>query len=81
MAFCGIARLRFVVPTYIGNTIRVRLTVTGLLEKGPGGVVACDPRITKDAEKPVAVGTIRVLVAKSSGPLGLGYGTSGDAGY
>ncbi|PSR34395.1 MAG: dehydratase [Sulfobacillus benefaciens] len=63
LAFYGIDRVRFVAPTYIGDTISVELEVKGLSVKERGGVVDTQLTVKKQTNEPVVVSTLRVLVA------------------
>ncbi len=64
LAFYGMDQVRFVAPTFIGDTLRVSLTVTGVQEKSNGGVVTSAMTVKKQSDQPVAVADIKVLVAK-----------------
>ncbi|MCL4352499.1 MAG: dehydratase [Firmicutes bacterium] len=63
LAFYGIDRVRFVAPTYIGDTISVELQVNGLSVKEHGGVVDTQLTVKKQTNEPVVVSTLRILVA------------------
>lgn len=65
LAFYGIDRVRFVAPTYIGDTVSVRLEVSGLTAKPQGGVVAVSLTIQKQTGEAVVVSTLKVLTASS----------------
>jgi len=64
LAFYGMDRVRFVAPTFIGDTLRVELGVTELQEKPTGGVVTCAMQIVKQRDEPVVIADMKVLVAK-----------------
>ncbi len=64
LAFYGMDQVRFVAPTFIGDTLRVSLTVAGVQEKSNGGVVTSAMTVKKQSDQPVAVADIKVLVAK-----------------
>jgi 3-hydroxybutyryl-CoA dehydratase len=57
--------LRFVKPTFIGDTLHVEMTVTGLEDKGNGtGIVAARQEVKKQTDETVAVSIIKVLLNK-----------------
>jgi 3-hydroxybutyryl-CoA dehydratase len=65
VAFYGIENLRFVKPTFIGDTLHVEMTVTGLEDKGNGtGVVAARQEVKKQTDETVAVSIVKVLLNK-----------------
>lgn len=67
-AFYGIDRLRFVSPTFIGDTIHVETEVLEVAERpGGDGVVASDYRVLKSDGSVVLAATLRCLVA--AGPV------------
>lgn len=61
-AFYGMDGVRFVKPTFIGDTLRVRLTVTGKTDKPTGGVVQTALEMINQRDEVVAVATMRILV-------------------
>lgn len=63
LAFYGIDRVRFVAPTYIGDTLSAELQVNGLSVKEHGGVVDTQLTIKKQTGDPVVLATLRILVA------------------
>ncbi|MCL5972527.1 MAG: MaoC family dehydratase N-terminal domain-containing protein [Firmicutes bacterium] len=63
LAFYGIDRVRFVAPTYIGDTISAELQVSALSIKKRGGVVDTQLTIKKQTGEPVVMATLRILVA------------------
>lgn len=65
VAFYGIDQLRFIKPTFIGDTIHVELEVAGLEDKSNGtGVVTAVQNIVKQTGETVTTGTLKVLIAK-----------------
>jgi 3-hydroxybutyryl-CoA dehydratase len=65
-AFYGIDKLRFVAPTFIGDTLHVETEVAEVTPRGPGdGVVASRFTVVKIDESPVLVATLRCLVART----------------
>ncbi len=64
VAFYGIDGVRFVAPTYIGDTLRVTLEVRALEEKSKGGVITCWMNIAKQSGEAVVLCQIKTLVAK-----------------
>ncbi|MBX9600496.1 MAG: MaoC family dehydratase N-terminal domain-containing protein [Bryobacteraceae bacterium] len=63
LAFYGIDRLRFVKPTFIGDTIRVNKRVTGKEPKGAGrGVVTMETSVLNQRGEVVCVYEDKVLV-------------------
>jgi 3-hydroxybutyryl-CoA dehydratase len=65
VAFYGMDGVRFVKPTFIGDTLRVRLTVTDKTDKTVGGVVQTALEMVNQRDEVVAVATMRILVARS----------------
>jgi 3-hydroxybutyryl-CoA dehydratase len=70
LAFYGLDRVRFVKPTFLGDTLRVRLTVTGKIDKPVGGVVETALEMVNQHDDVVAVAAMRILVAASPGTTG-----------
>jgi len=67
-AFYGIDKLRFVSPTFIGDTIHVETEVLQITPREDGdGVVASRFSVVKSTGDPVAVATLRCLVASGTG--------------
>jgi len=67
LAFYGLDQVRFIRPTYIGDTLHVDLEVQHLQNKGPtGGVVTCGLQIVKQTDETVATGLFKVLVSQSA---------------
>jgi 3-hydroxybutyryl-CoA dehydratase len=65
VAFYGIENLRFVKPTFIGDTLHVEMTVAGLEDKGNAtGIVAARQEVKKQTDETVAVSIIKVLLNK-----------------
>ncbi|WP_089155514.1 sulfotransferase [Micromonospora sp. NBS 11-29] len=63
VAFYGMDGVRFVRPTFLGDTLRVRLTVTGKTDKPVGGVVRTALEMLNQHDEVVAVAVMRILVA------------------
>ncbi len=64
IAYYGIDHLRFVRPTYIGDTLTVELQVVGKQEKKDAGIIAADVSVLKQDGEPVLVATQKILIAK-----------------
>lgn len=65
VAFYGMDELRFTAPTFIGDTIHCKLTVTELKDKGEkGGVVTFKQEIINQNDQTAASCLMRVMVAK-----------------
>ena len=57
--------LRFTAPTFIGDTIHCKLTVTELKDKGEkGGVVTYKQEIINQNDQVVATCLMRIMLAK-----------------
>lgn len=64
-AFYGMDRVRFVNPTFIGDTIHVEMTIEDLLDKHNGtGVVAASLKVVKQTGDPVIVSSVKMLLKK-----------------
>ncbi|MDA8192411.1 MAG: MaoC/PaaZ C-terminal domain-containing protein [Thermaerobacter sp.] len=63
LAFYGMDRVRFVAPTFIGDTISVELAIAALTPKPKGGLVAASSTIRKQSGDAVAISTLKILVA------------------
>jgi acyl dehydratase len=65
LAFYGMDGVRFVKPTFIGDTLACRLTVTGKTDKPHrnAGVVETSLEMINQRSEVVAVATMRILVA------------------
>jgi 3-hydroxybutyryl-CoA dehydratase len=62
-AFYGMDKIRFVRPTLIGDTIRVRMKVTDKQERKNGtGVIAYETEIVNQRGEAVIAGTLRLLL-------------------
>jgi 3-hydroxybutyryl-CoA dehydratase len=66
LAFYGMERVRFVNPTFIGDTLRCRLTVIGKTDKTGGGVVDTQLEMVNQRNETVVVAVLRILVAARS---------------
>ncbi|WP_044748201.1 MaoC/PaaZ C-terminal domain-containing protein [Bacillus alveayuensis] len=65
VAFYGIENLRFVKPTFIGDTIHVEMTVTELEDKGNGtGVVSARQEVKKQTGETVVISIMKILLNK-----------------
>lgn len=65
VAFYGIEKLRFLKPTFIGDTIHLELKVTGLKDKGNGtGVVTFQQEIIKQTGETVVTAEYKFLINK-----------------
>jgi acyl dehydratase len=66
LAFYGMDGVRFVKPTFIGDTLSCRLTVTSKTDKSVGGVVETGLEMINQRDEVVAVATMRILVASAA---------------
>ncbi len=64
VAFYGIDRLRFVRPTFIGDTVRVEKTVVGRQDKEKGGVITFETSVLNQNHEPVLVYTDKLMVRR-----------------
>ena len=65
VAFYGIEKLRFLKPTFIGDTIHLELKVTDLKDKGNGtGVVTFQQEIIKQTGETVVTAEYKFLINK-----------------
>lgn len=68
-AFYGMDNIRFVCPTFIGDTIKVRMKADDKQERKNGaGVIACKTEIVNQNDEMVIAGTFRMLVNQA--PVG-----------
>ena len=67
IAFYGVDRLRFTRPTFIGDTLRVKMGVTELEDKGEkGGLVSMEVQVVNQREELVCIYVSRLLMQKRS---------------
>lgn len=67
VAFYGMEKVRFVNPTFIGDTIRIEAKVLSLEEKAGGrGVITVLQEIKKQTGEIVISSTMKILINKSS---------------
>ncbi|WP_027719023.1 MaoC/PaaZ C-terminal domain-containing protein [Desulfovirgula thermocuniculi] len=65
VAFYGIEKLRFTAPTFIGDTIYVKLEVLGKEDRGAGqGVVTLQLEATNQRQETVIAATLKILMNK-----------------
>jgi acyl dehydratase len=64
IAFYGIDRLRFVRPTFIGDTVRVEKKVIDRQEKEKGGVITFETSVLNQNNEPVLVYTDKLMVKR-----------------
>ena len=64
VAFYGIDRLRFVRPTFIGDTVRVEKKVIDRQEKEKGGVVTFETSVLNQNGEPVLVYIDKLMVKR-----------------
>ena len=68
VAFYGMDRVRFLHPTFIGDTLHVEMTVVALKDRGnEDGLVTFQQRVTNQKQTAVALSTLKVVLAKSPG--------------
>jgi 3-hydroxybutyryl-CoA dehydratase len=72
VAFYGMDGVRFVKPTFLGDTLRVRLTVTDKTDKPVGGVVQTALEMINQHDEVVAVAVMRILVAATAAATAAG---------
>jgi 3-hydroxybutyryl-CoA dehydratase len=66
-ALYGFDKVRFLRPTYFGDTIKVVSTVVGRSDKEDGGgVVTFEAQVRNQKDEPVAICTIKILVETAS---------------
>jgi acyl dehydratase len=63
LAFYGMDQVRFVRPTFIGDTLTCRLTVVDATPKRGGGLVETAAETVNQREETVLAGRLRMLVA------------------
>ncbi len=63
LAFYGMDRVRFIRPTFIGDTLTCRLTVVDATPKRGGGLVETAAETVNQREETVLAGRLRMLVA------------------
>jgi len=67
VAFYGMDKVRFINPTFIGDTIHLDVNVIALKEKGQSqGVVTVLQEVKKQTEEIVAVFEMKILVNKKT---------------
>jgi acyl dehydratase len=64
VAFYGIDRLRFVRPTFIGDTVRVEKKVIDRQDKEKGGVVTFETSVLNQNGEPVLVYTDKLMIKR-----------------
>jgi acyl dehydratase len=64
IAFYGIDRLRFVRPTFIGDTVRVEKRVVDRQEKEKGGVITFETSVLNQNGEPVLVYTDKLMIKR-----------------
>lgn len=64
LAFYGMDGVRFLRPTFLGDTLRCRLTVTGTRPRAEDGVVETALEMLNQRDETVAVATLSILVAR-----------------
>lgn len=65
LAFYGIDNLRFIKPTFIGDTVHIELEVVDLKDKGNGtGVVTAQQYIKKQTGETVVSCQLKFLISK-----------------
>lgn len=68
VAFYGMDRVRFLHPTFIGDTLHVEMTVVALKDRGnEDGLVTFEQRVTNQHQTTVALSTLKVVLAKAPG--------------
>jgi acyl dehydratase len=63
VAFYGMDKLRFLLPTKIGDTIHVEIEVKELKKKDFGGVIDFTQAILNQRDEPVARADVKILIA------------------
>jgi acyl dehydratase len=64
VAFYGIDHLRFLRPTFIGDTVRVEKKVIGRQEKEKGGVITFETSVLNQNGDPVLIYTDKLMVKR-----------------
>ncbi|MGE7661202.1 MaoC/PaaZ C-terminal domain-containing protein [Peribacillus sp. NPDC097197] len=62
VAFYGMEKVRFTSPTFIGDTIHVKLKVIELVEKGYQGIVTVNQEIKKQNGETVTIANMKIMV-------------------
>lgn len=69
IAFYGLDRLRFVKPTFIGDTIQVRQKVEGKIERDPySGIITMLNEVVNQREEVVVSYTAKILLKRRNSP-------------
>lgn len=68
IAFYGIDRLRFIRPTFIGDTVHVEKKVLDRQEKEKGGVVTFETTVLNQNNEPVIVYIDKLMVKRRNTP-------------
>jgi len=64
VAFYGMDDVRFVAPTFIGDTLHCCQEVVAKRDKADGGVVSVRTRLLNQRDEPVCVATLHILAAR-----------------
>jgi 3-hydroxybutyryl-CoA dehydratase len=68
VAFLAMREVRFLAPTYIGDTIHPTMEVLAKADKGPGGVVTIREEILNQRAEKVITADIDILAARRPEP-------------
>ena len=64
VAFYGMDGVRFLAPTFLGDTLRIDQEVVDKRDKGEGGVVSVRQEILNQRDETVCVATLHILIAR-----------------
>jgi acyl dehydratase len=64
IAFYGMDDVRFLAPTFIGDTLHCEQEIVAKRDKGDGGVVSVRTTMVNQRDAPVCVATLHILTAR-----------------
>lgn len=67
VAFLGMSEVRFLAPTFLGDTVHPTMEVLATKDRGPGGLVSIREEIINQRGECVISATLSVLVARRPG--------------
>ncbi len=63
VALLGLEEVRFLAPTFIGDTVHPEMEIVSKTERPPGGIVVVDETIKNQRDEVVCTARLRALVA------------------